>query len=45
MMNCLEGGDGADFFECGDGLDMIVDYDPSKGDMHTSNCEDVRKHL
>jgi hypothetical protein len=24
---------------------VIVDYDPSKGDMHTSNCEDVRKHL
>jgi Ca2+-binding RTX toxin-like protein len=41
----LEGGRGADYFDCGDGLDVIVDYDPSKGDTHTNNCEDVREHL
>jgi hypothetical protein len=25
----------------GDGLDVIADFDPSKGDTHTNNCEDV----
>jgi hypothetical protein len=24
---------------------VIVDYDPSKGDTHTNNCEDVRERL
>jgi hypothetical protein len=41
----LEGEDGADYFDCGDSLDVIVYYDPSKGDTHTNNCKDVREHL
>ena len=41
----LKGGDGADYFDCGDGLDVIVDFDPSKGDTHANNCEDVRERL
>ena len=35
----LEGGDGADYFDCGDSLDVIVYYDPSKGDTHTNNVK------
>ena len=34
-----------DLLEDGDSLDVIVDYEPSKGDTHTNNCEDVREHL
>jgi hypothetical protein len=41
----LEGGDGADYFDCGDGLDVIIDFEPSKGDTHTNNCKDIREHL
>jgi hypothetical protein len=33
---CLDGGDD---------LDVIVDYDPSKGDTHTNNCEDISERL
>ena len=28
-----------------DYYDVIVDFDPSKGDIHTNNCEDVRERL
>src|ERR687890_139528 len=31
--------------DCGDDLDVIVDFEPSKGDTHTNNCEDIREHL
>jgi hypothetical protein len=41
----LESGDDTDYSDCGDGLDVIVDYDPSKGDTHTNNCEDIRERL
>jgi Ca2+-binding RTX toxin-like protein len=42
----LESGDGADYFDCGDGLDdVIVDFEPTKDDTHTNNCEDVRERL
>ncbi|MCC2648709.1 MAG: hypothetical protein K0R16_1512 [Nitrososphaeraceae archaeon] len=39
------GGDGADYFDCGDGLDVIVDFNPAQGDTHTNNCEDIRERL
>jgi Ca2+-binding RTX toxin-like protein len=41
----LEGGPGADFFDCGPGFDVVVDYNPSEGDVTNDNCEDVRTVL
>jgi len=35
------GGDGADQFNCGDGVDTILDYHQSQGDVITTNCEIV----
>ena len=33
------GGKGLNFFDCGDGNDIIVDFDPDKGDTQSGNCE------
>ncbi|MGH9980705.1 MAG: hypothetical protein ACRD6U_04020 [Nitrososphaeraceae archaeon] len=33
------GGKGVNFFDCGDGNDIIVDFDPDKGDTQSGNCE------
>ncbi len=41
----LEGGPGADFFDCGTGFDIVVDFNPSQGDVTNDNCEDVRTNL
>jgi Ca2+-binding RTX toxin-like protein len=41
----LEGGPGADYFDCGDGQDLIVDFNPLQGDTHADNCEDIREQL
>jgi Ca2+-binding RTX toxin-like protein len=41
----LEGGPGADFFDCGTGFDVVVDFNPSEGDVTNDNCEDVRTVL
>lgn len=41
----LEGGPGADFFDCGPGFDIVVDFNPSEGDVTNDNCEDVRTTL
>jgi len=41
----LEGGPGADFFDCGPGFDVVVDFNPSEGDVTNDNCEDVRTTL
>src|SRR5919112_516784 len=35
----LRGGDGADYFSCGTGFDVVLDYDRSKGDVYTMDCE------
>jgi RTX calcium-binding nonapeptide repeat (4 copies) len=35
------GGKGANYFDCGDGNDVIVDFDPNKGDAQSGNCEVV----
>ena len=35
------GGPGADFFDCGDGTDSVIDYSPSQGDVLSNNCEIV----
>ena len=41
----LEGGPGADFFDCGMGFDTVVDFNPNEGDITNDNCEDVRTNL
>ena len=33
------GGKGVNFFDCGDGSDILVDFDPEKGDTQSGNCE------
>jgi hypothetical protein len=35
----LIGGPSADYFDCGDGYDIIVDFNPAKGDTKAENCE------
>jgi Ca2+-binding RTX toxin-like protein len=35
----LIGGKGVNFFDCGDGNDILVDFDPDKGDTQSGNCE------
>ena len=35
------GGKGANYFDCGDGNEVIVDFDPDKGDAQSGNCEVV----
>jgi hypothetical protein len=37
----MEGGSDADQFNCGDGIDTVLDYDVSLGDIIASNCEIV----
>jgi hypothetical protein len=33
------GGEGADNFVCGDGIDTIEDFSPDEGDTKTGDCE------
>lgn len=35
----LTGGKGADKFDCGAGKDKITDFNPSEGDIKSTNCE------
>jgi hypothetical protein len=35
----LTGGNGADKFDCGAGKDKITDFNPSEGDIKSTNCE------
>ena len=35
----LTGGPGPDFFQCGPGIDKIIDFKPSEGDKKTNDCE------
>jgi Ca2+-binding RTX toxin-like protein len=39
----LKGNSGADYFNCGDELDVdeVKDYNPAEGDIIESNCEIV----
>jgi Ca2+-binding RTX toxin-like protein len=39
----LEGGPGQDYFNCGDGLDIVLDFSTEEGDIITSDCEDVQR--
>lgn len=35
----LKGDSGMDFFDCGEGLDKIIDFDLKDGDVTAGNCE------
>jgi Ca2+-binding RTX toxin-like protein len=37
----LKGGEntGANYFDCGDGFDVIIDFNPGRGDITAGNCE------
>jgi len=37
--NILIGGPGANYFDWGDGIDEVVDFDLAKGDVMAGNCE------
>jgi Ca2+-binding RTX toxin-like protein len=41
----LIGGPGPDYFDCGDGYDIIIDFNPTNGDTHADNCEVVLSDL
>ena len=41
----LIGGPGPDYFDCGDGYDIIIDFNPMNGDTHADNCEVVLSDL
>ena len=41
----LQGGSGTDYFDCGGGFDIVIGFDPAKGDTNANNCEDVIQHL
>ena len=35
----LKGGKGSDYFNCGAGIDTVIDYDISENDVATADCE------
>ncbi|MDF3032451.1 MAG: putative hemolysin-type calcium-binding region [Nitrososphaeraceae archaeon] len=37
----LKGGEGKNRFVCADGVDTVMDYNPSKGDTISGDCEIV----
>ena len=37
----LRGGKGANLFNCGNGFDVVVDFDPQNSDVRTNDCEVV----
>lgn len=37
----LIGGKDGNYFDCGDDNDVIIDFDPDKGDTQSGNCEVV----
>jgi Ca2+-binding RTX toxin-like protein len=39
----LKGGEGANRFVCADGVDTVLDYEPSKGDTISGDCEVVHR--
>ena len=35
----LEGDKGADVFNCGEGIDIVIDFNPAQGDIINNDCE------
>lgn len=44
-MILLEGEMGADYFDCGSGYDVIVDFRKNEGDVAQNNCEEIRVNI
>lgn len=38
----LVGGPGANFFDCGSGLDVVKDFNATEGDVYMPNCEIIQ---
>jgi hypothetical protein len=43
----LKGGEnsGANYFDCGDGLDTIIDFNPAKGDILQVTVRSLAKNI
>lgn len=39
------GGEGADHFVCGDGIDTITDFNAAEGDTKTADCENFLSNV
>ena len=39
-----DGGKGSDYFDCGEGYDTIIDFDPARGHTKGDNCEIALTH-
>jgi hypothetical protein len=39
--DALRGGSGADYFDCGEGIDEVKDFSKEQGDIVLPNCEIV----
>jgi hypothetical protein len=37
----LQGGKGADYFDCREGVDIVIDFNLEEGDDNTGNCEEI----
>jgi hypothetical protein len=38
----LSGQQGADYFDCGDGVDVIIDFSLNEGYDTAGNCEEIQ---
>jgi hypothetical protein len=41
----LEGGLGTDYFDCGEGYDVIIDFRKAEKDTAQNNCEEIRTNV
>ena len=41
----LQGGLSADYFDCGDGVDIVIDSNVSEGDDSAGNCEELLNNI
>ena len=39
----LKGGPGPDFFDCGDNIDIVLDFKTAEGDTVSKNCENAKQ--
>ena len=37
----LVDGSGADYFDCGEGTDVVIDFNISENDENAGNCEEI----
>ncbi len=38
----LVGGPGSDYFDCGEGVDVVIDFNLTEGDDSAGNCEEIQ---